>query len=160
MHLQIAVIGGSEATEEIMGLAEEVGRLLAMRGVILVCGGLTGVMNASCKGASEAGGVTVGILPGEDRHEANPHVEIPIVTGMGYLRNAIVVKSAQAVIAVDGSYGTLSEIAFALQYGIPVVGLRTWGLTLNGDEDDEIIRVDTAEEAVEEAITAARKSGR
>jgi uncharacterized protein (TIGR00725 family) len=160
VSMHIAVIGGSECDDDVLELAEGVGRELAKRGVVLVCGGLTGVMNASCKGAREAGGITVGILPGEDRYDANPYVQIPIVTGMGYLRNAIVVRSAQAVIAVDGSYGTLSEIAFALQYGIPVVGLRTWGLTLNGDMDRSIIRVDSPEEAVERAIAAAEKTGR
>jgi hypothetical protein len=160
MGMHIAVIGGSECEEEVLELAEAVGRELAKRGVVLVCGGLSGVMEASCRGARGEGGITVGILPGEDRHDANPNVQIPIVTGMGYLRNAIVVKSAQAVIAVNGSYGTLSEIAFALQYEIPVIGLRTWDLRMNGDMDDSIVRADTAEEAVEKAIAAAKQSGR
>jgi uncharacterized protein (TIGR00725 family) len=160
MSMHIAVIGGSECEKEVLELAEAVGRELAKRGVVLVCGGLSGVMDACCRGAREEGGITVGILPGEDRRDANPNVQIPIVTGMGYLRNAIVVKSAQAVIAVDGSYGTLSEIAFALQYEIPVIGLMTWDLRLNGDMDDSIVRADTAEEAVEKAIAAAKQSGR
>jgi uncharacterized protein (TIGR00725 family) len=160
MGMHIAVIGGSECEEEVLELAEAVGRELAKRGVVLVCGGLSGVMEASCRGAREEGGTTVGILPGEDRRDANPDVQIPIVTGMGYLRNAIVVKSAQAVIAVNGSYGTLSEIAFALQYEIPVIGLRTWDLRMNGDMDDSIVRADTAEEAVEKAIALAKQSGR
>lgn len=160
MGMHIAVIGGSECEEEVLELAEAVGRELAKRGVVLVCGGLSGVMEASCRGAREEGGTTVGILPGEDRRDANPNVQIPIVTGMGYLRNAIVVKSAQAVIAVNGSYGTLSEIAFALQYEIPVIGLRTWDLRMNGDMDDSIVRADTAEEAVEKAIALAKQSGR
>lgn len=160
MGMHIAVIGGSECEEEVLELAEAVGRELAKRGVVLVCGGLSGVMEASCRGARGEGGTTVGILPGEDRRDANPNVQIPIVTGMGYLRNAIVVKSAQAVIAVNGSYGTLSEIAFALQYEIPVIGLRTWDLRMNGDMDDSIIRADTAEEAVGKAIAAAKQSGR
>ena len=160
MGMHIAVIGGSECEWEVLELAEAVGRELAKRGVVLVCGGLSGVMEASCRGAREEGGTTVGILPGEDRRDANPNVQIPIVTGMGYLRNAIVVKSAQAVIAVNGSYGTLSEIAFALQYGIPVIGLRTWDLRLDGDMDDSIVRAETAEEAVEKAIAAARQAGR
>jgi uncharacterized protein (TIGR00725 family) len=160
MGMHIAVIGGSECEEEVLELAEAVGRELAKRGVVLVCGGLSGVMEACCRGAREEGGTTVGILPGEDRRDANPNVQIPIVTGMGYLRNAIVVKSAQAVIAVNGSYGTLSEIAFALQYEIPVIGLRTWDLRMNGDMDDSIVRADTAEEAVEKAIAAAKQSGR
>jgi len=106
--LFIAVIGGSECSPEEAKMAEEVGRELALRGATIVCGGLGGVMEAACRGAHSAKGITVGILPGDDREAANPHVDIPIVTGMGYARNAIVVKSAQAVIAIAGSYGTLS----------------------------------------------------
>lgn len=124
----IAVIGGSDSSPEDNKLAEEVGRELAKRDVVLICGGLDGVMKAACKGASDAGGMTIGILPGDSRQSANAYVQIPIVTGIGYARNVAVVKSAQAVIAVDGSYGTLSEIAYALQGGIPVIGLNTWGV--------------------------------
>ncbi len=149
----IAVIGGNQCSEEIARLAEEVGRELAKRGVVLICGGLGGVMEAACRGAKREGGMTVGILPGNSRHEANPHVQIPIVTGMGYARNVIVVKSVQAVIAVDGGYGTLSEIAFALQYNIPVIGVGTWCLSLNGHEDGRIIRADDPIDAVSKAIT-------
>ena len=156
----ISVVGGGDCSVDEERLAEEVGRELAKRGAILVCGGLGGVMEAACRGAASQGGATIGILPGNNRHEANRHVTIPIVTGMGHARNAIVAKSAQAVIAVDGSYGTLSEIAFALQYEIPVIGLRTWDLRLNGDMDDSIISADTAEEAVQKAIAAAKQSGR
>ena len=119
----VSVIGGSDPSEEETGLAEEVGRELARRGVTLICGGLEGVMEAACRGAASQGGTTVGILPGNDRHAANAYVKIPIVTGMGYARNAIVAKSAQAVIAIGGSYGTLSEIAYALQSDVPVIGL-------------------------------------
>lgn len=113
-------------------------------------------MEAACKGAKSAGGLTIGILPGDDRHAANAYVDVPIVTGMGYARNAIVVKSAQAIIAIDSSYGTLSEIAFALQGGIPVVGLDTWALPLHGQMDDALIPAQNAEEAVKKAIDAAR----
>ena len=121
----IAVIGGSEPSPQEAIMAEEAGREIARHGAILVCGGLGGVMEAACKGASSEGGVTIGILPGESRQAANPYVQIPIVTGIGYARNVAVVKSAQAVIAIGGGYGTLSEISPALQSGIPVTGLNT-----------------------------------
>jgi len=114
-------------------------------------------MEAACRGAKSAGGLTVGILPGDDRRSANPHVDVPVVTGMGHARNAIVVKTAQAVIAVDGSYGTLSEIALALQNGIAVIGLGTWDFSLHGQADRSIIQARDAEEAVEKAIAAAGK---
>jgi uncharacterized protein (TIGR00725 family) len=127
----IAVIGGSQASPKEISVAEEVGRELAKNGVVLVCGGLGGVMEAACRGASSEGGLTIGILPGEDRREANRYVQIPIVTGIGYARNVAVVKSAQAVIAIGGSYGTLSEIGHALQNSIPVIGLNTWTLSKN-----------------------------
>ncbi|MCX7911844.1 MAG: TIGR00725 family protein [Dehalococcoidales bacterium] len=152
----IAVIGGGEATPEAARLAEEVGREIARRGGVLICGGLGGVMEAACKGAFEAGGLTVGILPGENRRAANPYVRIPIVTGIGYARNVAVVKSAQAVIAVDGSYGTLSEIAHALQSGIPVIGLRTWEIAIDGRTDNTIVRATDPKDAVEKAIALIR----
>lgn len=151
----IAVAGGSQCSAEEVRLAEAVGRGLAKRGITLICGGLGGVMEAACKGAKSGGGTTIGILPGEDRSTANPYVDIPIVTSIGYARNLIVVKSAQAVIAIDGSYGTLSEIAYALQSGIPVIGLNTWSLSLNAQLDQSIIQAQHAEEAVEKAIAAA-----
>ncbi len=151
----IAVIGGAQASKRELGLAEEVGRELAKRGAILVCGGLGGVMEAACRGAVSEGGVTIGILPGESRSSANKYVQFPIVTGIGYARNIAVVKSAQAVIAVDGNYGTLSEIGHALQGGIPVIGLGTWSLLRNGKSDNSIILAQTAVEAVEKAINLA-----
>jgi len=153
----IAVIGGSQCSSEGAKLAEEVGQELARRAVILICGGLGGVMESACKGASLEGGVTVGILPGDDRSMANPYVTIPIVTSMGYARNVIVVKSAQAVIAIDGSYGTLSEIAYALQNDIPVVGLNTWSFSIKEQVNDSIIAAVNAQEAVEKAIAAAKE---
>jgi len=153
----IAVIGGGQCSPEETRLAEEVGQELARRGVILVCGGLSGVMEAACKGATSAGGTTVGILPGDNRYEANSYVHIPIVTGLGYARNIIVVKSAQAVIAINGSYGTLSEIAHALQNGIPVVGLNTWSFSVKGEQDNSVILAQDAQEAVEKAVAAARE---
>jgi len=151
----IAVIGGSDPSTEEARTAEEVGRELAKRNAILVCGGLGGVMEAACRGAQAEGGLTIGILPGESRQAANPYVQIPIVTGMGYARNLAVVKSAQAVIAIGGSYGTLSEISHALQSGIPVIGLNTWALSRNGQQDNSIITAQNPVEAVEKALNLA-----
>lgn len=154
----IGVIGGSEVPPEIAQLAEEVGREIARRGAALVCGGLTGVMEAACKGASEEGGLTIGILPGENRRAANPYVKIPIVTGIGYARNVAVVKSSQAVIAIDGSYGTLTEIGHALQSGIRVIGLKTWSIAINGKSDKNILIAKTPKEAVDMAIKSIKDS--
>lgn len=151
----IAVIGGSQPSPQEAQLAEAVGRELAKQGAILICGGLGGTMEAVSKGASSEGGVTVGILPGNNRQEANPYVQIPIVTGMGYARNIAVVKSAQAVIAIGGNYGTLSEISHALQSGIPVIGLKTWALSKNGRQDNSIIVVNSPAEAVNKALDLA-----
>jgi len=148
----IAVIGGGECSLEEARLAEEVGRELAKQEAVLVCGGLGGVMEAACKGASAEGGVTIGILPGDSRQTANRYVQIPIVTGMGYARNSIVVKSAQAVIAISGSYGTLTEIGHALQNGIPVIGLETWSLSKNGKKDESIITARGPADAVAKAL--------
>ncbi len=149
----IAVIGGGQCSEQEAKLAEEVGRELAKQGAILVCGGLGGVMEAACKGASAEKGITIGILPGESRQAANPYVTIPIVTGIGYARNVTVVKSAQAVIAIGGNYGTLSEISHALQSSIPVIGLNTWSLAKNGQEDNSIIPAQSPAEAVNKALS-------
>jgi hypothetical protein len=148
----IAVIGGGVVPPEVAALAEEVGREIARRGAALVCGGLGGVMEAACRGAVAEGGLTIGILPGNSRRDANPHVLIPIVTGIGYARNVAVVKSAQAVIAVDGSYGTLSEIAHALQNGIPVIGLYTWEMSVGGRKDEGVVVARDARDAVDKAI--------
>ena len=149
----IGVIGGSEVSPEIAQLAEEVGREIARRGAVLVCGGLGGVMEAACKGAGEEGGLTIGILPGESRRSANPYVQMPITTGMGYARNVAVVKSSQAVIAIDGSYGTLAEIGHALQSGIPVIGLGTWAISMDGKADNKIIVAKNPKEAVEKVFS-------
>jgi uncharacterized protein (TIGR00725 family) len=151
----IAVIGGRQPSSEEARLAEEVGRELAKQRATLVCGGLGGVMEAACKGASSEGGVTIGILPGDSRQAANPYVQIPIVTGMGYARNVAVVKSAQAVIAIGGSYGTLSEISHALQSGIPVISLNTWALSKNDQQDNSIITAQSPTEAVNKALSLA-----
>ncbi len=147
----IAVLGGGSVDEKIYGLAERVGELLAQRGVTLICGGLGGVMEAACKGAKRTGGVTIGVLPGASRHQANPYVDVRIVTGMGEARNVIIVRSAQAAIAVDGEYGTLSEIAFCLKLGVPVVSLAGWAFT------PEIHVAATPEEAVEKALRLAER---
>ena len=148
----IAVIGNSKASASEIKLAEEIGREIAKSGAVLVCGGLDGVMEAACRGASSAGGLTVGILPGTDRKDANRYVQIPIVTGIGYARNVIVVKSAQAVIAVGGGYGTLTEIGYALKNGIPVIGLGTWKLSNKEKNDDSIMRAENAADAVAMAV--------
>jgi hypothetical protein len=151
----IAVIGGNYPAEKDMKLAEEVGRELAARGATVVCGGLGGVMEAVCRGAKEAGGVTIGILPGSDPDVANQWVDYPICTGMGYARNVIVVRASRAVIAIDGAYGTLSEIGHALGDSIPTIGLFTWDISINGQPDTSIIRANSAVEAVDLALTAA-----
>ena len=155
--LVIAVIGGSDAGPQAWAMAEEVGRDLARRGIVVVCGGLTGVMEAVCRGAKEAGGTTIGILPGSDPQDSNPYVDIPICTAIGYARNVAVVLTGRAVIAVDGSYGTLSEIGHALAENVPVIGLDTWDLARNGLDDDRIITATDAADAVEKAVAAARR---
>lgn len=123
---RVAVIGGSTCTPEEARIAEEVGRRLAAAGAIVLTGGRGGVMEAACRGAYEAGGWTVGILPGDEPQDANPWVMLPIVTALGEARNAILMRTAEAVVAIGGEYGTLSEIAFALKFGRPVVGINTW----------------------------------
>ena len=153
----ISVIGGSDCSPQADGLAEEVGREIARQGAVLVCGGLGGVMEAACRGACSEGGLTIGILPGDKRQAANPFVQIPIVTGIGYARNVAVVKSGQAVIAIDGSYGTLSEIGHALQSGIPVIGLNTWSLSIDGRMDNSIVLADNPKDAVNKAIELINK---
>ena len=151
----IAVIGGSQPTSKEAKVAEKVGRELAKQGAILVCGGLGGVMEAACKGASSEAGITIGILPGDNRQAANSYVQIPIATSLGYARNAAVVKSAQAVIAIGGSYGTLTEIGYALQSGIPVIGLNTWAISRNSKLDNSIIPAESPAEAVKKALELA-----
>jgi len=152
----IAVIGNSSCSPEEAKLAQSVGELLAQQGATIVCGGLGGVMESACRGAKSKGGLTIGILPGQDPSTANPWVDIPVATGIGEARNVAVVKSANAVIAIGGRYGTLSEIAYALKSNIPVIGLNTWSLLRNGREDDSIIEVKNAIEAVDKAISFAK----
>ena len=145
----VAVIGASQATDEDLRDAEAVGTLLARAGVIVVCGGRGGVMAAAAKGAAQAGGTVIGMLPGEGRSDANEWVTVSIPTGMGELRNGLIVRTADAMIAVGGAYGTLSEIALGLSAGLKVYGLHTW-------EIDGIVAVDSPEQAVEGALAAAR----
>jgi len=153
----ISVIGASNCSAKESKLAEEVGRELARRGAVVICGGLNGVMEAVCRGAKSEGGLTVGILPGNNRRDANPYVDIPIITGIGYARNSIVAKSGQAVIAIGGKYGTLSEIAYALQDKIPVIGLGTWKLATIKSKDESIIIANNASDAVDKAIESIKQ---
>ncbi|PLX41908.1 MAG: TIGR00725 family protein [Deltaproteobacteria bacterium] len=125
--LQISVVGAGSADSNLYKLAKEVGEQIALRGGVLVCGGLGGVMEAACRGASEAGGLTVGILPGPEAKEANPWVGVIIPTGIGHARNVLVAQSGDVVIALPGERGTMSEIAIALKTGRPVIGVRAWG---------------------------------
>lgn len=152
----IAVLGGNQCSAQETALAEEVGGEIARHGAILVCGGLGGIMEAACRGARKEGGTTIGILPGEHRQSANPYVEIPIVTGIGHARNMIVAKSANAVIAIGGGYGTLSEISYALQSGIPVISLNTWTLSRNGRKERSIVPAKDPADAVAKALKLAK----
>jgi uncharacterized protein (TIGR00725 family) len=154
----IAVVGASNCSPGEEELAEEVGRDLAEAGAILICGGRGGVMAAACRGARAAGGLTIGVLPGNSAAEANPDVDIPIVTGLGEARNVIIVRTAQAVIAVGGEFGTLSEIAFALKLGRPVIGLETWQLAKRGQPSQAIVYAATPDEAVRLALEACAAS--
>ena len=157
----ISVIGGEDSLEDALRLAEDVGRELGKRGVTVCCGGGGGVMEAVCRGARSTGGHTIGIMPGRDASQSppNPWVEFPVFTGIGYARNSSVVLTGEAVIAVDGSYGTLSEIAFAMIHDVPLVGLDTWGFDYRGHDAEKIVRVTTAQEAVEKAIEMAKQRG-
>jgi uncharacterized protein (TIGR00725 family) len=132
--------------------------LIAARGHTLICGGRGGVMEAACKGAREQGGHTIGVLPGDDRSQANQYVEFPIVTGIGRARNVIVVLSADAVIAIDGSHGTLTEIAYALQFEKPLAGLNTWTFASGGVEDAAVLRASTPRQAVDLAVEGASRA--
>jgi uncharacterized protein (TIGR00725 family) len=146
----VAVVGPGEAAADELGAAEEVGSAIGAAGAVLVSGGLGGVMEAACRGARSAGGLTLGILPGHDRGAANPYVEVAVATGLGEARNALVVRAADALVAVGGAYGTLSEIALALKTGTPVVGFGTWDI-------EGIVCAETPLEAAESALELARK---
>lgn len=146
----IGVVGSGSCSERIYEIAEKVGREIAKRGAFLICGGKGGVMEAACKGAKERGGITIGVLPGSDSSQLNRWVDIPIVTGLGQARNLIIIKSSQAIIAIDGGFGTLSEVAFALKEGLPVVGLESWAIS------EEITVLNSPQEAVREACRQIR----
>ncbi len=146
-HLRrIGIIGAGLCDQETADIAEKIGRMVAEKGAILYCGGLGGVMEAAAKGAYQAGGVTVGVLPGAKASDANPYIKVPVVTGMGHARNVVLVRSCEVLIAVSGSHGTLSEIALALKMWKPVIGLNTW------PNIADVHYVQTAEEAVEKAF--------
>lgn len=155
---QVAVIGSSACApgSEAATLAEEVGRRLAQAGVSLVCGGLTGVMEAACRGAAEAGGTAIGIVPGNSVAEANPFCTHVVATGVGHARNLAVVSSGEVVIAIGGEWGTLSEIGFARAIGRPVVALRSWALSGRDrmEEAPGVVPADSAREAVKLALDA------
>ena len=157
--MRISVIGGHEADEQASRQAFEVGREIGARGHVLICGGRTGVMREACRGAKESGGLTVGILPGEDLGDVNEFVDIPLPTGIGYARNVLVARAGEAVIAIDGSLGTLSEIAFALISNRPVIGLGTWELRDGHGEEAPIERVEDATAAVDACEAAVARAG-
>ena len=147
----ISVIGAGTCNNETYSIAEEIGKLIAQKGAILVTGGLGGVMEAASKGAIEASGTTVGILPGFSKEDANKYVSIPITTGLSHARNIVIVRSADAVIAVSGEYGTLSEIAVALKLGKPVIGIKTW------ENIEGLIEAESSQEAVNKAFELVNK---
>jgi uncharacterized protein (TIGR00725 family) len=155
MKIQIGVLGPNTATEEQAQLGRMVGRCIAEAGAILLCGGLGGMMRTAAEGAKSAGGLTVGVLPGPDKADANEFIDIPLASDLGAYRNALLVRSCDAVIAIHGAYGTLSEIAFALRLNVPVVGLNTWEVRRDGITDPGIHRVHSAEEAIKLALQLA-----
>lgn len=154
----VAVVGGSAVDEDTYRLAREVGRLLAEAGAVVVNGGYSGVMEASSLGASERGGTVIGILQGTDNREGNPHLTHAVATGMGRGRNTIIAITCDAMIAIDGGFGTLSEVAQALNHGRPVVALGSWDVDRAGPVDGgSFLRVDSPEMAVETALRLARR---
>jgi uncharacterized protein (TIGR00725 family) len=156
-RLIIGVIGGRRPSAQEMEVAEAVGKRLAELGATLICGGCLGVMEAACRGAKAGGGLTIGVLPGSDRNAANPYVDLPIVTGIGEARNVIIARTAQAVVAIGGSYGTLTEIAYSIAFGTPIVGLGTWHVEREGHPPAPIHRAATPQEAAEQAVALARE---
>jgi len=156
--ISIAVCGPDPVpTADVEREAEEIGRRIAEAGAVLVCGGLGGVMDAAARGCVRGSGMSIGILPSATRTGASPALTYSVPTGIGEMRNALIVRAADALIAVSGGFGTLSEIAFALKTGVPVVGLRTWGLVRDGAPVEAFVRVDSPEEAVREALRLARE---
>jgi uncharacterized protein (TIGR00725 family) len=154
--IAIGVIGTSSPSREEWDAAYEVGKEIAVKGGVVVTGGLGGVMEAASKGAKESGGATVGILPGGSASDANAYVDVPIVTELAEARNLIIVKSSDALIAVGGGYGTLSEIALGLKLGVPVVGIDTWELASAGKKDESIVKAESPGQAVKLAFELAK----
>ncbi len=144
-RIRVGVIGGAMAEAGFLDIARDIGRLIAEKGAVLVCGGLSGVMEAAAQGVKQAGGLTIGILPGNSPSDANTYIDIALATGMGYSRNNLVVMNSDVLIAVDGQFGTLSEIAYARVHGKKVVGIKTWDI-------EGVIQVDNAREAVDRAL--------
>jgi uncharacterized protein (TIGR00725 family) len=160
MALHIGVVGEGVCSVRVARAAERVGAAIARAGAVLVCGGLGGVMAAAARGAAEADGVVVGLLPGFRRGDANRWVTIPIVTGMDQARNVVLVRSCDAVVAIGGMYGTLSEIALALKLDVPVVGLRTWRLRQPEGRRIPLLVAATPDDAVARAVRAAARNRR
>jgi uncharacterized protein (TIGR00725 family) len=156
MRLYVGVAGASRPEPPLLDKGEVLGRRLGEAGAVVVCGGGPGVMEAVCRGAQSAGGTTIGLLPGLDRAEGNPYLTVSIPTGLGQGRNLLLVRSSDAVIAVGGGFGTLSEIALALRTGTPVIGLATWSLQLDSRQVDAFPVADTPDAAVRLALEAAR----
>lgn len=151
----IAVCGGSAADNEALVAAEEIGRLIARSGAVLITGGLGGVMAAAAKGATEEGGTAIGVLPSNDSQDGNEHNTLVIATGLGEARNTVIVNACDALIAVGGEFGTLSEIAFALRLGVPVIGYQTWEVA-RGDLEVPIRRAASPADAVRQAMAAVK----
>lgn len=143
--IRIGVIGGANPKDKFRKIAYEVGRFIAEKGAVLVCGGLSGVMEAAARGVKDAGGVSVGILPGNSPKDANRYIDIPVATGMGYSRNSLVVMNSDVLIAIDGEYGTLCEIAYGCVHEKKIFGIETWDI-------EGVIPVETAEQAVDRAL--------
>src|SRR4051795_8494098 len=158
MRAYVAVVGAGAARADEQRTAEEVGRGLAEAGAVVLCGGLGGVMEAACRGAKAGGGTTVGILPGASRDDANPYVDVAIPTGLGELRNGRGVRPADALVAVGGEFGTLSEIALALKARKPVVALGGWELARDGGSVEALVRATDADDAVTKVQAACRRA--
>jgi uncharacterized protein (TIGR00725 family) len=156
VSLYIGVAGASQPERALVEQGERLGRRLGEAGVVVVCGGGGGVMEAVCRGARAAGGTTVGLLPGLDRDDANPHLSVSVPTGLGQGRNLLLVRASDALVAVGGGFGTLSEIALALRTGVPVVGLATWSLRLDTKPVEAFPVADDADSAARLALEAAR----
>ncbi|HZD38621.1 MAG TPA: TIGR00725 family protein [Actinomycetes bacterium] len=157
MTVYIGVAGASQPDASLIPAAETLGRCLAEAGAVVVCGGGLGVMTAVCRGARAAGGQTVGLLPGSDRAGGNPYLTVALPTALGEGRNVLLVRASDALVAVGGGFGTLSEIALALRVGLPVVGLETWGLTLAGAPVDAFTMARSPEEAARLVLDAAKR---